>query len=328
LPPGRATGEWEIHSTQKPSKARPAGGAEMNDTTNQPERAVALQPRRAGEILAAALELYGRHPLTLIALVAAMLVPMRVLNWQADCSRIQGCRITVLDDVVVSTAWWTTIVWFIVPILLAATVGAFLAVTTRTITAQLVGEHPGIRGALRLGLTRPGWLPQAAILAAILVAAILLLYLPGMYLSGLDGPLPQLAVVANLLLIVVAGLYVGVRLAVSVPAAVIEGRRWPQALTRSWSLADGHWGHVVATLLLAWLATGLVGSLLAGLTAGVTGLLIGDGWLVRTLLQAAVLSLLVPYFLVVWVLLYLDLRTRKERLDLDTLRADLRSSEM
>jgi hypothetical protein len=80
--------------------------------------------------------------------------------------------------------------------------------------------------------------------------------------------------------------------------------------------------------LLGWLATGLVGSLLAGLTAGVTGLLIGDGWLVRTLLQAAVLSLLVPYFLVVWVLLYLDLRTRKERLDLDTLRADLRSSEM
>jgi hypothetical protein len=108
----------------------------------------------------------------------------------------------------------------------------------------------------------------------------------------------------------------------------VEGRRWPQALTRSWSLVRGHWGHVVATLLLGWLATGLVGSLLAGLRAGVSGLLIGDGWLVRTLLQAAVLSLLVPYFLVVWVLLYLDLRTRKERLDLDTLRADLRSSEM
>jgi hypothetical protein len=301
----------------------------MNDTTNQPDPAVAaLQPRRAGEILAAALELYGRHPLTLMALVAAMVVPMRVLNWRAGCSRIHGCRITVLDDVVVSTAWWTTIVWFVVPILLAAVVGAFLAVTTRTITVQLVGENPGIRAALRLGLTRPGWLQQAAVLVVVLVAAIVLLNLPGMYLSRLDGPLPQLAVVANLLLIVVAGLYVGVRLAVSVPAAAVEGRRWPQALTRSWSLVHGHWGHVVATLLLAWLATGLVGSLLAGLTAGFTGLLIGDGWLVRTLLQAAVLSLLVPYFLVVWVLLYLDLRTRKERLDLDTLRADLRSSEM
>jgi hypothetical protein len=67
-------------------------------------------------------------------------------------------------------------------------VGALLAVTTRMITAQLVGEHPGIRGALRLGPTRPGWLPQAAVLAAILVAAIVLLFLPGVYLSVLDGP--------------------------------------------------------------------------------------------------------------------------------------------
>jgi hypothetical protein len=58
------------------------------------------------------------------------------------------------------------------------------------------------------------------------MAALLLLSLPGMYLSTMDGPLPQLAVVANLLVIVVAGLYIGVRLAVSVPAAAVEGRRW------------------------------------------------------------------------------------------------------
>jgi hypothetical protein len=298
----------------------------VNDTTNQPERAVVLQPRRAGELLGAALELYGRHPLTLIALAAAMLVPLGVLNWRAGCSRIQGCQIIVLDDVVVSTAWWTTIVWLVVPILLAAVVGAFLAVVTRTITAQLVGKHPGIGHALHVGRTQPGWLRQAAVLVAVLVAAIVLLPLPGIYLSTLDGPLPQLAVVANLLLIVVAGLYVGVRLTVSVPAAAVEGRRWPQALTRSWSLVHGHWGHVVATLLLAWLAAGLVGSLLALLTAGLTGLLLGDGWLLRTLLQAAVMSVVVPYCLVVWVLLYLDLRARKERLDLDTLKVELHGS--
>jgi hypothetical protein len=64
-----------------------------------------------------------------------------------------------------------------------------------------------------------------------------------------------------------------------------------------------------------------------GVTAGLTGLLLGDDWLVRTLLQAAVMSLVVPYFLVVWVLLYLDLRARRERLDLDILRTDLRSLE-
>jgi hypothetical protein len=295
----------------------------VNDTTNHSERAVALQPRRAGELLGAAFGLYARHPLTLIALAAAVLVPISVLNWQTGCSRTQGCGITVLDGVVVSTSWWTTAVWAVVPILLAAVVGAVLAVATRTITAQLVGQNPGIRGALRVGRSRPGWLQQAAVLVVALVAAIVLLFGPGLYLSGLDGPLPQLAVVANLLLIAVVGLYAGVRLAVSIPAAVVEDRRWPQALTRSWSLVHGHWGHVVATLFLAWLATGLVGALITGVTAGVTGLLLGDGWLVRKLLQAAVLSLVLPYFLVVWVLLYLDVRARNEHLDLDTLRAGL-----
>ena len=34
-------------------------------------------------------------------------------------------------------------------------------------------------------------------------------------------------------------------------------------------------------------------------------------------------ALTLPYLLVVWVLLYLDLRARAGRLDLDTLRADL-----
>src|SRR3712207_9017201 len=50
-----------------------------------------------------------------------------------------------------------------------------------------------------------------------------------------SDPLPDLAVVANLLLVAAAGLYLGVRLSLSVPVVVVEGRRWPQALARSWS---------------------------------------------------------------------------------------------
>jgi len=57
------------------------------------------------------------------------------------------------------------------------------------------------------------------------------------------------------------------------------------------------------------------------------GVVVGDGWLARTLVQAAVNALTLPYFLTVWVLLYLDLRARKEPLDLNTLRADLQALE-
>jgi hypothetical protein len=45
----------------------------MTDTTHQHARPIPLHPRGAREILGVALELYRRHPLTLIALVAVML---------------------------------------------------------------------------------------------------------------------------------------------------------------------------------------------------------------------------------------------------------------
>ena len=65
--------------------------------------------------------------------------------------------------------------------------------------------------------------------------------------------------------------------------------------------------------------------LLRMFVGGVAGMLAGDEWLARTLVQAAINALTLSYLLTVWVLLYLDLRARKEPLDLDTLRADLQA---
>ena len=63
------------------------------------------------------------------------------------------------------------------------------------------------------------------------------------------------------------------------------------------------------------LASGVpVGSLLEA----VTGWSVTDGWLAGTLIHAVVNAVTLPYLLVVWVLLYLDLRARAGRLDLDT----------
>ena len=107
----------------------------------------------------------------------------------------------------------------------------------------------------------------------------------------------------------------------------MERRSWRHALSRSWSLVGGHWAHVLGTLFLAFVAISLVGTLINVLVGGLVGMLAGDGWLARTLVQAAVNALTLSYFLTVWVLLYLDLRARNEHLDLDTLRADLRASE-
>ena len=297
----------------------------MNDTTPRPERAVTLRPRRPGAILGAAFELYQRQLLRLIAISAVLVVPGGILNWQQSCSN-GACRITVFDGEVVSTSLWATTAWALVaPIALLALGAVVLAVTTRAVTAQLAGEDPGLWPSVRSTFARPRPLLQVVILAVGSMAVLVLPVLPGITLTGSGGPLGNAAVGVTLVLLVVAGLTVGVRLAVSVPAVVVEGRRWRQALSRSWSLVGGHWRHVLRTLFLAFVAISLVGTLVNVFVGSLVGILAGDGWLARTLVQAAVNALTLSYFLTVWVLLYLDLRARKEHLDLDTLRADLRA---
>jgi Membrane domain of glycerophosphoryl diester phosphodiesterase len=299
----------------------------MNDTTPQPEGAVTLQPKRPGEILQAAFELYQRQLLTLIATSAVLVVPGGILNWQQSCSN-GACRITVFDGEVVSTSFWATTAWVLVaPIVLLALFAVVAAVTTRAVTAQLAGQDPGLWASVRSTFARPRPLLQVVILVVGSMALLVLLALPGIALTGSGGPLANAAVVATMVLLVVAGLSVGVRLTVSLPAAVVEGRSWRHALSRSWSLVDGHRGHVLGTLFLAFLAISLIGTLINVLVGSLVGMLAGDGWLARTLVQAAVNALTLAYFLTVWVLLYLDLRARKEPLDLDTLKADLQALE-
>jgi hypothetical protein len=298
----------------------------MNDTTPQPDRAVTLQPRRPGAILSAAFELYQRQLLTLIAISAVLVVPGGILNWRQSCSN-GACRIMILDGEVVSTSPWTTIVWMVPLIALLVLFAVVVAVTTRAVTAQLAGQDPGLRESVRATFARPRSLLQVVILVVGSMAALVLLALPSITLTGSGGPLANAVVGATILLLVVAGFTVGVRLAVSLPAVVVEGRSWRHALSRSWSLVSGHWGHVLGTLFLAFVAISLVGTLINVLVGSLIGMLAGDGWLARTLVQAAINALTLSYFLTVWVLLYLDLRARKEPLDLDTLRTNLQALE-
>jgi hypothetical protein len=50
------------------------------------------------------------------------------------------------------------------------------------------------------------------------------------------------------------------------------------------------------------------------------------GWLVQAVAAAVATVITMPYSVLVGVLLYLDLRARKENLDLERLRTDLQAS--
>jgi hypothetical protein len=242
---------------------------------------IALHPRGIGDILGTALRLYRRYWSTLLAIAGIVVIPLTLLQYTGG-------------------HWLRAHGWAAVSASLMAALAALLiyqvltGAITRAVAAEIAGQRPGVEQSYRFGLIRLG---------------------PVLLVSVLVG----LATAGGLILLVIPGIYVGVRLAVSIEALVVEGRRGTQAMARSWSLVGGHWWHSFAVLLVAGLLTGLVSSILTSLVGGM-------GWLVQAVAAALAMTVTLPYAVLVGVLLYLDLRARREPLSPETLTSDLQDS--
>jgi hypothetical protein len=265
----------------------------MSEAIGQPGGAALPRPMGIGEILSTAFQLYQRHWRTLLAIAAVVMVPFTLLQYLiGDQVRTRGEETA---NGVVETATWAVGTAGLVAAL--AGVVMFLVLTgaiTRAVAAEVAGEDPGVEQSYRFGFHR-FW---SVLLVSVLVG---------------------LATIAGLILFVIPGIYIGVRLCVSIEALVVEGRRGTQAMGRSWELVGGHWWHAFGTLLVAALLTGLVNAL-------ITAPFSGTSWFVQAVVAAVATVVTLPYGVLVGVLLYLDLRARKERRTLDTLRTDLQAS--
>jgi hypothetical protein len=265
----------------------------MSEAIGHPGEAALPRPMGIGEILGTAFQLYRRHWRTLLAIAAVVVVPLTLLQYLfGDLVRTQG---ETTRNGVVETATWSVGIAG----LLAALVGIlmYLVLTgaiTRAVAAEVAGEDPSVEQSYRFGFHRLG----SVLLVSVLVG---------------------LAIIGGLILFVIPGIYVGVRLCVSIEALVVEGRRGTEAMGRSWSLVGGHWWHAFFTLLVAALLTGIV-------NAVITAPFSATNWFVQGVAAAVATVVTLPYGVLVGVLLYLDLRARKERLSLEALRADLQAS--
>ena len=266
----------------------------MSEAIGQPSGAALPRPMGIGEILSTAFGFYQRHWRTLLAIAAVVVVPFTLLQYLfGDQVRAQGEE--VANGVVIETASWAVGVAGLVTALAALLM--FLVLTgaiTRAVAAEVAGADPSVEQSYRFGFHR--------------IWSVLL-----------DSVLVGLATVGGLILFIIPGIYIGVRLVVSIEALVVEGRRGTQAMGRSWELVGGHWWHAFGTLVVAWLIIGVVNSVIT--------LPVGDtSWFVQGLVAAVATVVTLPYGVLVGVLLYLDLRARKERLTLESLRADLQAS--
>jgi hypothetical protein len=265
----------------------------MSEAIGQPAQAALPRPLGIGEILSTAFELYRRHWRTLLAIAAVVVVPLTLLQYLfGDWIRTRG-EVTSYQEI--STATWAVGAAGLVAGL--AGLLMYLVLTgaiTRAVAAEVAGEDPSLEQSYRFGFHRLG----AVLLVSVLVG---------------------LATIAGLILFIIPGIYIGIRLAVSVEALVVEGRRGTQAMGRSWELVGGHWWHAFGALVVAAILTGLV-------NAVITTPFNNTGWFVQAIAAAIATVITLPYGVLVGVLLYLDLRARKEQLNLERLRTDLQAS--
>lgn len=262
-----------------------------------PESPRLLRPRGVGEILSHAFKLYRLHWQNLIAIVAIVVVPLSILQVLitdlviGETFTETGIRDGVeVVDVSVGAFLLTGLVVGLISVL---TWAVLTGAVTRAAAGTFLGRDLQIDESYRYGVARLG--------SIILV-----------------GVLEGLAVLGGFLLLVIPGIFVLTRLWCSIPALVIEDKRGREALRRSWNLVKGYGWPVFGTILVAGILTGLVGNLLT--------LPFGENTLGRIVGQSIASVITTPYSVLVGILIYLNLRVRKEQYGATELERDLARS--
>ena len=236
-----------------------------------------IEPRRAGDIITAALVLYGRHWKLLVPLSAIVAFPLAIAG-EVISFELAIESFSIEESGRISTDFGTLVLATVVAFVISLVASSIVtAAVTQAVAGGIAGRQPAIGQSYRRALPR---------LVAVLVASVLI---------GLGVGLGSLA-------LLIPGVFLLVRWVVAVPAIVIERLGPLHGMRRSWRLVKGHGWHVLAAVVTTLLIGFVVGwglsvasprdTLWRGVLAGV-----GD-------------TIVIPFVALVYSLLYLDLRAR------------------
>ena len=218
-----------------------------------------MQPRSVADILETAFDLYKRHWVTLVQIVAYLIVPLTLLQYligdllegeDEGSGVIAGSLLLVFASVFIGLLLTGAIAWAVARI--------------------LVGREPDISDCYRNGYRR---------IWSILLVAVL----------------SALAIGAGFILFVIPGFIVLTRLSVAIPAVVIEQRKGTDALGRSWNLVKGYGWPVFGALIVSWLIAGIVNGILTAIGGDnwfVSGIFAAIGSIITTPFTALVVGLI------------------------------------
>jgi hypothetical protein len=231
---------------------------------------------------------------------------------------------------------------FLVPALVQALAVVVLSgVLILAVSEAVLGRRPTIGQVW--AKARPRILPLIglSLLTALLtLLGSALLVGPGLALLAVSGEAAAVALIVGIPLAIVLAALVYVRLAFAAPALLLENLGIVAAMRRSWRLVRGSWWRVLGVLLLttiiASIANGLlqtpfsiIGAVIAaavapgdagGSTAAITPAVVitSVSGNIGTVIASTVTA---PFSAAVTALLYIDLRIRREGLDVALARA-------
>jgi hypothetical protein len=263
-----------------------------------------LRPLGLGEILDDIFRVYRRHFGLLCGIALALSLPTFVVQLLNGSPDQYGFVATILGSIANPAALagqrppsppnlgLVGLTYLVIVVIVPFTMGA----VTWAAIALVLGNPVSVRSAL-LGVARRYWT----------LLGLALLYV----------------VVSPLFLCLPVLVWLMVRWAVAVPAALAEGIGPVRALGRSWALTRGHWWRLFGILLIAYL---LVAAVQGALGVFAFPLAIVVPFVPQVVRGAIVLCvttaaqvLVLPVLYLCLVLLYFDLRIRHEHFDLDQL---------
>jgi hypothetical protein len=283
------------------------------------DRPFALQPMGVGEILDAAIKLYRSQWKSLMAIVAIALVPITFL--QVFLTRSLGSPFST-DVVPLADVEGTLITSSVVGLIQLLVVQPFLTAAVAKASADVYLGHTVLVGpTFRFAVSRIHSILWISILSVLVV-------LVPLFVLGIIGALGATELAVGLVvLLVIPAIIVLVRFVFGSTVLVVEGKKGSKALARSWRLAKGHFWKLVGTLLLA----NIIASVLEGVLSVPGGLVFGAlgpaGWPIYAIGLSVAAILTTPFTTLIAVLLYFDLRIRKEAFDLEVMAHELSSRQ-
>jgi hypothetical protein len=258
----------------------------------------ALRPLGIGEILDVGIKITTRHYWTLVRVVLVVVVPIQVLASIVTLSAPDGTNTFDFETGTVDEGdEWTFI-------------AAALTAALLTLVAQTIATGVCFKAVADAYLGRvPSWRRSLGEVVRRLHSIL--------WISFLTYLLAGLALIPCIL----PGIWLYFSWTVAVPAFLTEGVKGRRALGRSFRLVKGFWWRTFAIIVLGSILSGIIEAVVGGLLGAVSFTSDDETVTVLANLIASVLAgaVTTPFIAAVTIVLYVDLRVRKEGFDLQLL---------